>query len=49
MKIFLSGYGPEEGYRDVFYNLTLAEGETVTLEGAMEGESVYLSPELEFP
>ncbi len=47
--IFLSGYGPEEGYRDVFYNLTLAEGETVTLEGAMEGESVYLSPELEFP
>jgi len=47
--IFLSGYGPEEGYRDVFYNLTLAEGETVTLEGTMEGESVYLSPELEFP
>ncbi|HCT91210.1 MAG TPA: hypothetical protein DF613_07510, partial [Lachnospiraceae bacterium] len=47
--IFLSDYGPEEGYRDVFHNLTLAEGETVVLEGAMEGETVCLSPELEFP
>lgn len=47
--IFLSGYGPDEGYRDVFHNLTLTGGDTVVLEGAMENDRVYLLPDLEFP
>lgn len=47
--IFLSDYGPDEGYRDMFHNLDLAEGDTVALEGAMENDMVYLLPELEFP
>ena len=47
--IFLSDCGPDEGYRDVFHNLTLAEGETVVLEGVMENDMVYLLPELAFP
>lgn len=47
--IFLSDYGPEEGYREVFHNLPLAEGDTLMLEGTAKRGTVCLSPNLEFP